>query len=79
MNSRKDGYLGEEWVRIQQVTYNIDEHHKQSFAIPFYPHYTNTGVKQFVVRAVSNHGAKDHTCFYRVIMHGSLAEEIRFD
>jgi hypothetical protein len=75
-NKRMDGNLGDDWLQIHNLTYSIDDFHTQSFPLPFYPEYSNTGIKRFVVRAVSNHGAKDHTCFYRVVMHGKLAEKV---
>ncbi len=68
-------YLGKEWILIGTWRYDMDaESHVQHF----YPQIDlqNLGVstRQLIVRAKNNQGNSDHTCLYRVRVHGEVAE-----
>ncbi|KAG7287149.1 hypothetical protein NEMBOFW57_006654 [Staphylotrichum longicolle] len=70
---------GEGWVKIGQFTY---EYRPQDEGV--YVHALSRDLAErlkaatdfVMVRAVTNYGARDHTCFYRVRMYGELVEDL---
>lgn len=70
---------GEGWVKIGQFTY---EHRPQDEGV--YVHALSRDLAErlkaatdfVMIRAVTNYGARDHTCFYRVRMYGELVEDL---
>lgn len=71
LNAGHDTFFPAEWVRIKNATYNINDFHVQFFDIP-YPRFNETAAKDFAVRATSNYGKEQHTCFYSVILRGEV-------
>jgi hypothetical protein len=71
--------IDEGWAKIGQFTY---EHRPQDEGV--YVHQLSRDLvdrlgaaTDFVmVRAVTNYGAKDHTCFYRLRMYGEAVEDL---
>ncbi len=78
-DARDGGGLGHGWVKISQFTY---EHRPQDEGV--YVHALSRDLVErvraatdsVVIRAVTNYGARDHTCFYRVRMYGEIAEDV---
>ncbi|KAF5021340.1 hypothetical protein F66182_6625 [Fusarium sp. NRRL 66182] len=62
------------FVKISQFEYQGAELHDGVHVQHISNDFINMGIPtdQVVIRAVSNHGAADHTCFYRVRLYGEL-------
>ena len=73
------GVVGEGWAKIGQFTY---EHRAQDDGV--FVHALSRDLVErlraatdvVMIRAVTNYGARDHTCFYRVRMYGELVEDM---
>ncbi|KAK4034633.1 hypothetical protein C8A01DRAFT_18580 [Parachaetomium inaequale] len=71
--------IDEGWAKIGQFAY---EHRPHDEGV--YVHQLSRDLVErlgaatdfVMVRAVTNYGAKDHTCFYRVRMYGDVAEDL---
>ncbi len=78
-DARDGGGLGQGWVKIGQFTY---EHRPQDEGVFVHAlsrdlvDRVRAGTDSVVIRAVTNYGARDHTCFYRVRMYGEIAEDL---
>lgn len=68
--------LGRQFVKIGQFTYEGAELHDGVHVHRLSKELVEMGADtdQVVVRAISNYGAKEHTCFYRVRMYGEKVE-----
>jgi hypothetical protein len=61
------------YILLARFTYDPnDPNFRQSFAVPLDLKSLHISTSEVVIRAVSNAGA-DHTCFYRVRLHGEIA------
>ncbi|KFA78708.1 hypothetical protein S40288_01647 [Stachybotrys chartarum IBT 40288] len=69
--------LPDAFVKIGQYTYDAAERRNGVHVYRFSSELLSLGAEtdQLVMRAVSNYGAKDHTCFYRVRLYGQGVEE----
>ena len=73
------GGLGQGWAKIGEFRY---EHRPQDEGVFVHAlsrdlvDRVRAGTDSVVIRAVTNHGARDHTCFYRVRMYGEVADEL---
>jgi hypothetical protein len=75
---RPAGYP-ERFVRIGRFVYDEGaERHGGVHVHQLSPEVVSLGVEtdQVIVRAVTNHGSLDHTCFYRVRMYGTKVEDV---
>ena len=66
----------DDFVKVGQFTYEGAELHDGAYVHRLSPELGELGVEtdHVIVRAVSNYGAKDHTCFYRVRLYGQRSE-----
>ncbi|KAK2867927.1 hypothetical protein FQN49_003337 [Arthroderma sp. PD_2] len=65
--------LGPSFFRVGTWTYDINaEHHIQRFRLQAVIDLPNARVQRVVVRVTSNWGGRQHTCLYRVRLHGHL-------
>lgn len=65
-----------DFVRIARFTYDPfdnPDHYRQTFQVKLDLKNFNVPTQEIVIRAVSNAGA-DHTCLYRVMVHGDVHE-----
>ncbi|KAL1837976.1 hypothetical protein VTJ49DRAFT_3165 [Mycothermus thermophilus] len=65
------------FARIGRFTYEYKPQDNGVFVYNVSPELTHRGMgatDKIVVRALNNHGAKDHTCFYRVRMYGEVVD-----
>ena len=71
--------LNEGFVKIGQFVYEHRDwgNGKQIFKMSDQLVSMGARTEHIVVRATSNYGAKDHTCFYRVKMYGEIIERER--
>lgn len=69
--------LEDSFVKISQFVYESDELHNGVHIHQLSPELQDLGAAtdHVVIRAVTNYGAKTHTCFYRVRLFGSRVEE----
>ncbi|KAM6519337.1 hypothetical protein FALCPG4_012980 [Fusarium falciforme] len=65
------------FVKISQFVYESDELHNGVHIHHLSPELEDLGAMtdHVIIRAVSNYGAKTHTCFYRVRLFGRRADE----
>ncbi|KAI8715279.1 SUN domain-containing protein [Fusarium sp. LHS14.1] len=65
------------FVKISQFVYESDELHNGVHIHQLSPELEDLGAMtdHVIIRAVSNYGAKTHTCFYRVRLFGRRADE----
>lgn len=70
--NNQPAYLGPQFVKVGQFTYEGAELHDGVHVQRLSQELVEMGAEtdQVVIRAVSNYGAKDHTCFYRVRLYG---------
>ncbi|TQV92771.1 spindle pole body-associated protein sad1 [Cordyceps javanica] len=70
--------LPERFVKIGQFVYEDAQPHDGVQVHKLSDELLNLGVAtdHVIVRAVSNYGAKSHTCFYRVRLYGERLEEV---
>lgn len=76
-DAEEDTILDHEWVRIARWTYDIQSNdNMQVFGLQVDPKRYNISANEFVIRARNNWGEPpaDHTCFYRVRVHGTIPE-----
>jgi hypothetical protein len=66
-------HLSEEWVKISEFNYHFAYREAQSFPIELDLGLFSTSTRRMVVRVTDIWGDQDHTCIYRVKMHGDLA------
>ena len=70
----KDSALPDTYVRIARWEYDISAPaHVQTHKVDVDLEGLGVPVQELVVRATSNWGGGDHTCFYRVRLGGNLA------
>lgn len=68
--------LGDDWVRIGRWRYDLmNKQETQVFGLQLKTARYDIKVNEFVLRAVDNWGSPDHTCLYRVRMHGKVENE----
>ncbi|KAJ4319240.1 hypothetical protein N0V84_006431 [Fusarium piperis] len=69
--------IEDSFVKISQFVYESDELHNGVHIHQLSPELEDLGAMtdHVIIRAVTNYGAKTHTCFYRVRLFGKLAEE----
>jgi hypothetical protein len=68
--------LGKEWILIGTWRYEIEHaNHVQHFYPQVDLQSLGVSTRQLIVRAKSNQGDSDHTCLYRVRVHGEVAEK----
>ena len=71
-----ESHLGKEWILIGTWRYDMeDAHHVQHFYPQVDLQSLGVSTRQLVVRAKSNQGNSDHTCLYRVRVHGEVADK----
>jgi hypothetical protein len=71
-----ESHLGKEWILIGTWRYDMeDTHHVQHFYPQIDLQSLGVSTRQLVVRAKSNQGDSDHTCLYRVRVHGEVADK----
>jgi len=69
--------LGASYVRVANWQYSIHEpNHIQTFAMAVDLEHFDAKVEKVVVRATSNWGGQDYTCFYRLRLFGKLADGV---
>jgi hypothetical protein len=69
-------HLGKEWILIGTWRYDLeDESHIQTFYPQIDLQSLGVSTRQLIVRAKNNQGNSDHTCLYRVRVHGEIAEK----
>jgi hypothetical protein len=66
------------FVKITQFEYQADELNDGVHVHHINDEFANLGIPtdHIIIRAVSNYGAPDHTCFYRVRLFGKRADEL---
>ncbi|KAF9776665.1 hypothetical protein IL306_005132 [Fusarium sp. DS 682] len=69
--------LSDQFVKISEFEYVGNELNDGVHVQHINDRFSNLGIgtDQIVVRAMSNYGAVDHTCFYRVRLFGNVVEE----
>lgn len=74
-DAEEETILDREWIRVARWTVGTDES-MQVFELQVNPKRYDITADEFVVRARNNWGepAADHTCFYRVRVHGEMPE-----
>jgi hypothetical protein len=71
-----ESHLGKEWILIGTWCYEMeDAHHVQHFYPQLDLQSLGVSTRQLVVRAKNNQGDSDHTCLYRVRVHGQVADK----
>lgn len=71
-----ESHLGKEWILIGTWRYDMeDTHHVQHFYPQVDLQSLGVSTRQLIVRAKSNQGDSDHTCLYRVRVHGEVADK----
>jgi hypothetical protein len=71
-----ESHLGKEWILIGTWRYDMeDAPHVQHFYPQLDLQSLGVSTRQLVVRAKSNQGDSDHTCLYRVRVHGQIADK----
>lgn len=70
--------LPDPFVKITQFEYQADELNDGVHVHHINDEFANLGIPtdHVIVRAMSNYGAPDHTCFYRVRLFGRRADEL---
>ncbi|KAL2267397.1 hypothetical protein VTJ83DRAFT_4674 [Remersonia thermophila] len=69
--------LRQGFARIGQFTYEYKGRDNGVFVYNLSNELAQRGIgatDRMVIRALTNHGAKDHTCFYRVRMYGNVVD-----
>ncbi|EXJ84757.1 hypothetical protein A1O3_05429 [Capronia epimyces CBS 606.96] len=76
MQVQADGTMGPTFALIGELEYDasVEANHVQAFPLAVNQHRHLYAARSFVIRVMSNHGS-DHTCLYRVRMHGVPAAE----
>lgn len=70
--------IGPTYVRVGTWQYSIHvPNHVQTFTMAVDLEHFNAKVEKVVVRAATNWGGQDYTCFYRLRLHGKLADGIQ--
>lgn len=70
--------LGPSYVRVGKWQYSIHKpNHVQTFAVNVDLEHFGAKVEKVVVRATSNWGGQDYTCFYRLRLFGKLADGVQ--
>lgn len=71
-----ESHLSKDWILIATWRYDMeDAHHVQHFYPQLDLQSLGVSTRQLVVRAKSNQGDSDHTCLYRVRVHGEVADK----
>jgi Sad1 / UNC-like C-terminal len=71
-----ESHLSKDWILIGTWRYDMeDTHHVQHFYPQLDLQSLGVSTRQLVVRAKSNQGDSDHTCLYRVRVHGEVADK----
>jgi hypothetical protein len=69
-------HLGKEWILIGTWRYDLEEeNHVQHFYPQIDLQSLGVSTRQLIVRAKNNQGNSDHTCLYRVRVHGEVAKK----
>ncbi|UZP41581.1 hypothetical protein NXS19_009397 [Fusarium pseudograminearum] len=70
--------LPESFVKITQFEYQGDELNEGVHVHHINDEFANLGIPtdHVIIRAMSNYGAPDHTCFYRVRLFGRPVDEL---
>lgn len=77
-DAKEETVLDHTWIRIARWTYDLEANENiQVFGLQLDLKRYGVTVNDFVVRAKTNWGQPppDHTCFYRVTVHGSMPED----